>query len=36
MGTRSMIAFDNGDEVYAIYCHWDGYVEGVGQKHLNM
>jgi len=31
MATRSMIAFDNGDEVYAIYCHWDGYIEGVGK-----
>jgi len=31
MGTRSMIAFNNGDEIYAIRCHWDGYLEGVGQ-----
>jgi len=26
-----MIAFDNGDSVYAIYCHFDGYVDGVGK-----
>lgn len=24
MATRSMIAFHNGDEVYAIYCNFDG------------
>jgi hypothetical protein len=30
MSTRSMIAFDNGDVTYAIYCHFDGYVDGVG------
>jgi hypothetical protein len=30
MSTRSYIAFDNGDEVYMIYCHFDGYVDGVG------
>lgn len=38
MGTRSMIAFDNGDEVYAIYCHWDGYLEYNGKvllEHYN-
>ena len=31
MGTRSMIGKleDNGT-VTAIYCHWDGYAEGVG------
>jgi hypothetical protein len=31
MATRSMIAFDNGDEIYAIYCHFDGYPDGVGR-----
>lgn len=32
MGTRSNIAKVNADgSVNVIYCHWDGYVEGVGQ-----
>ena len=31
MSTRSNIAFDNGDEVYMIYCHFDGYPEYVGK-----
>jgi hypothetical protein len=26
-----MIAFDNHDEVYVIYCHHDGYIDGVGR-----
>jgi hypothetical protein len=26
-----MIAFDNGDSVYAIYCHWDGYPQHNGK-----
>jgi hypothetical protein len=30
MGTRSTIAIKHGDRIKAIYCHWDGYVEGVG------
>lgn len=30
MSTRSYIAFDNGDEVYMIYCHFDGYPQYVG------
>lgn len=30
MSTRSMIAFDNGSNITAIYCHFDGYIEGVG------
>jgi hypothetical protein len=30
MSTRSMIAFDNGDVTYAIYCHYDGYIGGCG------
>lgn len=32
MATRSFIATYNGDthEYTAIYCHWDGYPEGVG------
>lgn len=35
MSTRSMIAFDNGDEIYAIYCHFDGYPQNVGRTLLN-
>ena len=35
MSTRSMIAFDNGDVTYAIYCHFDGYVDGVGRTLFN-
>ena len=31
MSTRSNIAFDNGGEVYMIYCHFDGYPENVGK-----
>jgi hypothetical protein len=30
MGTRSTIAMKQGDKVIAIYCHFDGYKEGVG------
>jgi hypothetical protein len=30
MGTRSTIAIKHGDRIKAVYCHWDGYVEGVG------
>lgn len=31
MATRSMIAFENGDEIWAIYCHNDGYPEHNGK-----
>lgn len=32
MATRSIIAVKNDDESYdAIYCHWDGYPDGVGK-----
>ncbi len=32
MGTRSFIAIKNNDSTYdAVYCHWDGYEEGVGR-----
>ena len=32
MATRSKIAIENQDgTVTAIYCHWDGYVNGVGK-----
>ena len=30
MGTRSTIAVKHGNRIKAVYCHWDGYVEGVG------
>ena len=30
MSTRSMIAKDYGNKIKAIYCHWDGYPDGVG------
>jgi hypothetical protein len=39
MATRSAIGVANGNgSVTAIYCHWDGYIEGVGQtlvQHYN-
>jgi hypothetical protein len=31
MGTRSRIGIMHGDKVKSIYCHWDGYLESVGQ-----
>ena len=31
MATRSRIAFDNGDSVLSVYCHWDGYLEHNGR-----
>lgn len=31
MSTRSEIAIQNADgSISSIYCHWDGYLEGVG------
>lgn len=30
MSTRSLIAYDNGENVFAAYCHWDGQPSGVG------
>lgn len=30
MATRSAIGIKHGDTVKAVYCHWDGYPEGVG------
>ena len=35
MGTRSRIGVMHGDKVKSIYCHWDGYLEGVGVTLLN-
>lgn len=35
MSTRSVIAFEQTDgKVTAVYCHWDGYPEGVGRTLL--
>lgn len=31
MGTRSLISMETNGELKAIYCHYDGYKEGVGQ-----
>jgi hypothetical protein len=31
MATRSLIGIKLGDYIKTIYCHWDGYPEGVGQ-----
>lgn len=36
MGTRSIIAATNLDHtISAIYCHWDGYLSGVGKLLLD-
>lgn len=35
MATRSAIAVMHGDRVKSIYCHWDGYPEGVGSVLVN-
>ena len=32
MATRSRIAIRIGEKVHSIYCHWDGYPEGVGNE----
>ena len=35
MATRSTIAIENNDgTVSQVYCHWDGYLEGVGKTIL--
>jgi hypothetical protein len=34
MGTRSRIGVMHGDKVKSIYCHYDGYLEGVGDTLL--
>jgi len=31
MATRSLIALDNTGVFTSIYCHWDGYLSGVGR-----
>jgi hypothetical protein len=31
MATRSTIAMSVSEGIRAVYCHWDGYQEGVGQ-----
>ena len=30
MGTRSIIGVMHGDKCKLVYCHWDGYLAGVG------
>lgn len=35
MATRSTIAIKQGKTIRAIYCHWDGYPEGVGATLAN-
>jgi len=30
MATRSSIAVKHGNNIKAVYCHWDGYLENVG------
>ena len=36
MATRSRIAIENQDgKVKSIYCHWDGYLSGVGKTLFN-
>ena len=35
MGTRSLIGVENDDGTISnVYCHWDGYVDGVGRTLL--
>jgi hypothetical protein len=39
MATRSAIAVQYGETFRAVYCHWDGYLEGVGatlRNHYNV
>jgi hypothetical protein len=36
MGTRSTIALERADgTVIQVYCHWDGYLSGVGAELYN-
>lgn len=35
MATRSFIAVLRDNGYNAIYCHWDGYLDGVGKNLLN-
>ena len=35
MGTRSFIGMEHDDgTITSVYCHWDGYVDGVGRTLL--
>lgn len=37
MGTRTAIFKEQADGTYqGIYCHWDGYIEGVGAVYMNI
>lgn len=31
MATRSRIGYLENNKLHSVYCHWDGYPEGVGQ-----
>lgn len=31
MGTRSRVGVMHGDKCKSVYCHWDGYLSGVGK-----
>ena len=31
MATRSAIGIADSDKITAVYCHWDGYLDGVGE-----
>lgn len=35
MATRSAIGIKHGSVIKAIYCHWDGYLTGVGRTLIN-
>lgn len=35
MATRSNISVKIGNEYRTVYCHWDGYLDGVGKTLLN-
>lgn len=35
MATRSNISVKVGNEYRTVYCHWDGYLKGVGEMLLN-
>lgn len=30
MGTHAVIAIQYNENIHAVYCHWDGYLAGVG------
>ena len=34
MATRSAIGISHGGVIKSVYCHWDGYLAGVGRTLL--